>query len=111
VMGSVFILRRNEGNSPVRLLSAEQEGLIQQILQLRLEAARLAFLRRDEVSLRAATASASAWLRDYYNGADPGVRAAQAELERLGQLPLAPALPDISRSLTLLRAQLEPAPR
>lgn len=111
VMGSVFILRRNEAGSPVRLLSADQEALVHQLLQLKLETARLAFLSRDEPSFRAALRDAAGWLRDYYNGADPGVRVAQAELERLGRLRLAPELPDISRSLTLLRAQLEPAPK
>jgi uroporphyrin-3 C-methyltransferase len=39
------------------------------------------------------------------------VIAAQAELERLRPLQLNAPLPDITRSLTLLRAQMEPSLR
>lgn len=106
-MSGVFSVRRNRGPSP-RLLAPDQEALVYQVLSLKLEGARLAMLRGDATSYRDLCASASTWLGDYFRPDDPGVMAAQAELERLRPLPLNPQLPDISRSLTLLRAQMEP---
>ncbi|MGH8506468.1 MAG: uroporphyrinogen-III C-methyltransferase [Stenotrophobium sp.] len=105
-LSSIFIIRRNQGPSP-QLLSADQEGLVYQVLELKLEGARTAMLRGDAISYRDLCGSASAWLHDYFRAADPGVLAAQAELERLKPLDLDPPLPDISRSLQLLRAQMD----
>lgn len=109
-LGSMFTVRRNAGPSP-RLLSAEQETLIVQMLTLRLEGARLALLRNDAVSFRDLCESAGRWLDDYFATQDAGVMAAKAELQRLQPLDLAPPLPDISRSLVLLRTHQEPAPQ
>ena len=109
-MTGVFLVRRNRGPAP-RLLAPDQEALVYQILSLKLEGARLAMLRGDAASYRDLCESAAAWVRDYFRPDDPGVLAAQAELERLRPLQLNPQLPDISRSLTLLRAQMEPAAR
>jgi uroporphyrinogen-III synthase/uncharacterized protein HemX len=105
-LSNIFIIRRNQGPSP-QLLSADQEGLVYQVLQLKLEGARMAMLRGDAISYRDLCGSASAWLHDYFRADDPGVLAAQAELERLKPLDLDPPLPDISRSLQLLRAQMD----
>lgn len=105
-LSSIFIIRRNQGPSP-QLLSADQEGLVRQVLELKLEGARTAMLREDVISYRDLCSSASAWLHDYFRTDDPGVMAAQAELERLKPLDLNPPLPDISRSLQLLRAQMD----
>src|SRR3546814_4968279 len=44
------------------------------------------------------------WLDTYFQNDDPGVATAHAELQRLQPLELSPPLPDISRSLGLLRA-------
>lgn len=109
-LSSLFTVRRNAGPSP-RLLDAEQEALIVEILALKLEGARMALLRGDAVSFRDLCESATRWLNDYFRAEDPGVIAAQAELERLLPLDLAPPLPDIGNSLGLLRAQMEPAPQ
>jgi len=51
------------------------------------------------------------WLGDYYRAEDPTVSAARAELERLRGLELDPPLPDLSRSVGLLRAYLDAMPR
>ncbi|MGH8461239.1 MAG: uroporphyrinogen-III C-methyltransferase [Stenotrophobium sp.] len=105
-LNGIFVIRRNTGPSP-RLLPAGDEALVYQVLALKLEGARLAMLRRDQISYRDLCNSASTWLRDYFRADDPGVLAAQAELERLRPLQLDPPLPDISRSLQLLRAQID----
>ena len=106
-LSSIFAIRRDTGPSP-RLRGAEQEALVVQVLALKLEGARVALLRGDTVSFRDLCDSASAWLDTYFRSDDPGVAAAKAELERLQPLDLTPPLPDIGRSLGLLRAFLRP---
>lgn len=109
-LAQVFVVRRKD-DRVVRLLAPEQEALVRQILALRLETARFAALRGEPAVYREAAQAALDWLRRYYKGGDPGVRAAQAELERLAAREPTPALPDISRSLALLRGALEAPPR
>lgn len=103
---SMFVLRRNEGPA-ARLLAPHEEGLVHQVLMLRLEAARVALLRGDTVSFRDACSGASRWLRDYFRADDPAVLSALADLERLQPLELSPPLPELTRSLTLLRAHMD----
>lgn len=104
-LSAIFTLRRSEGPA-LRLLAPEEEVLAARILQLKLEGARIALLAGDGAALRDLANSAGEWLRNYYNDGDPAVRAALVELDRVAQLDLNPSPPDISRSLTLLRAQL-----
>ena len=107
-LSSVFSLRRNEGPAP-RLLPPDQEALVYQVLALKLEGARVAMLRNDAASYRDLCDSALAWLGDYFRTDDPQVLAARAELERLKAIQLDPPLPDITRSLLLLRGYLDSA--
>jgi uroporphyrinogen-III synthase/uncharacterized protein HemX len=109
-LASTFTLRRDEG-PPRQLLSDEQTALIRQVLALKLEGARAALLRRDAAGFRELCRSSAAWLDEYFNAADPAITAAQSELGRLQTLDLEPPLPDLSGSLTLLRAQLESPPQ
>jgi uroporphyrin-III C-methyltransferase len=104
-LSSLFAVRRNTGAAP-RLLGPDEEALVVQILRLKLEGARLALLAGDAPAFRELCVDAAGWLTQYYDETDANVRAVQAELERINHLKLAAALPDISRSLTLLRAQL-----
>lgn len=105
-LGSVFSVRRNLGPAP-RLLPPDAEALVYQVLALKLEGARIAMLRGDAISYRDLCDASVQWIKDYFRPDDPGVLAAQAELERLRLIKLNPAVPDITRSLTLLRAQME----
>lgn len=109
-LGSVFSLRRNDGPSP-RLLPADEEALVYQVLSLKLEGARVALLRNDAVSYRDLCESASRWLADYFRTEDANVLAARAELDRLKAVRLDAPLPDITRSLALLRGYLDTAPQ
>lgn len=109
-LAGVFAVRRSAGAAP-RLLAPEEEALVAQILRLKLDGARLALLAGDTRTFRELSVEAAGWLGNYYDESDPGVRAAQAELQRLGALKLAAELPDISRSLTLLRARIGTPPR
>lgn len=103
---SMYTLRRNDGPAP-RLLTAQDEALVHQILMLRLEAARAALLRGDTVSFRDACAGAASWLREQFRSEDPAVQGALGDLERLQPLELSPTLPEITRSLALLRAHMD----
>lgn len=102
-LGTVFSVHR-ELRPVDRLLPPEQQTLIQQLLMLKLEGARIALLRQESTSYRDLLDGAYRWLADYYQTNDPGVLAASAELERLRMLNLNPSLPEPVKSLELLRA-------
>jgi uncharacterized protein HemX len=101
---SIFIVRRDDTGA--RLLAPEQELLIMQVGLLKLEGARLALLRANTPAFRDLCEGSSSWLHDYFEAQDPAVAAARAELQHLKTLDLAPPLPDLSKSLELLRADL-----
>lgn len=110
LLRAVFTVQRTD--KPVdRLLPPEQEQLVKQLLALKLESARSALLLGDTASFRSALDGAVQWLGDYYRAEDPTVSAARVELERLRGLELDPPLPDLSRSVGLLRAYLDAMPR
>jgi uroporphyrin-3 C-methyltransferase len=107
---ATFIVRREDGSLP-RLLPPEQQTLVIQVGLLKLEGARLALLRGNTPAFRDLCSSSENWLKDYYQPGDAGVQAAIVELQRLRGLELSPPLPDISRSLALLREFLAGAPQ
>jgi uncharacterized protein HemX len=109
-LASLFTVRRSAGPGP-RLLAPDEEALVAQILQLKIDGARLALLAGDTRTFREMAGEAAAWLTRYYDETDANVRATHAELQRLAQTRLGGDPPDISRSLTLLRAQLGAASR
>ena len=110
MLGAVFTVRRTD--KPVdRLLAPEQEALVGQLLLLKLETARAALLNRDTATMRAAIEDAESFLDDYYRSDDPAVLGARAELDRLLNVDLNPQLPELDRSLGLLRAYLDATPR
>lgn len=104
---ALFVIRRDDHAATLRLLPAEDEAVLVHVFVLKLEAARVALLRGETPAFRDATRSAAEWLRHYFRAEDPGVIAAQAELERLQPLELAGTPPDITGSLTRLRALLD----
>jgi len=97
---------------PIRpLMLPEEQALVGDLLELRLESARLALLRGDTESFRGSVAAALDLLTENYQVEDAAVVAARKELDGLAHLDLSPPLPDISRSLGLLRAYLDSAPK
>lgn len=110
VMQNLVTIRRDDNSQSLRRLPPDAEAIVYQVLTLKLEGARVALLRGDTVALREELRSASAWIAARYRPEDPGVLAAQGEIERLQQLDLSPPLPEIGRSLELLRARLAPPP-
>jgi uroporphyrin-3 C-methyltransferase len=110
VLSALFVVRRTD--KPVQpLLPADQEALVVDLFDLKLEAARIALLRNQTVAFRSALESAQQLLDDNYRVEDAAVIAARDQLEAMKKLELDPPLPDISRSLGLLRAYLDAMPR
>lgn len=92
------------------LLAPSQAYFLRQNLKLRLLAARLSLLQRDETSFRGDLAAAEKWLLAYFNADDPVVSAMRENLRALATLPVANREADIQASLTALKAIRTEAP-
>jgi uroporphyrin-3 C-methyltransferase len=102
------LFRLREHNQPVTpMLPPEREYFLRENMRLQLVAARLALLRNDQVQYQSALSTASAWLRAYFDTTDPRVQQLAAQLADLAAVDISPALPDVSRSLALLRQQMQ----
>jgi len=104
---TLFTVRRHE-MTVEPLLAPDQEFMLRRNLELKLESARSALLEREGEAFQAGTAAASSWLKDYFETRDNAVKAAVQQLDDMQQQQIAPKLPDVSRSLLMLR-QLESA--
>lgn len=98
---------RRENRPMEALMAPEQEFFLYQNMQLKLENARLAALRRDTPGFRASVTGARAWLQEFYAENDPQVAAVIRELTGMERQELSWTLPDVTGSLNLLRAQME----
>lgn len=105
ISGMVSI--RRIGEDAVELVSLEEQGVRRHHLQLLLFSARLAALRGDQEGFRATVSNAHSWLTRLFDPHDARVTQLARDLDSLGQLDLAPPLPDTSASLKLLD-RLEP---
>jgi uncharacterized protein HemX len=99
------IIRIEERSEPVaHVLSVEEGRLVRKQLELELKLARMAALSGEAQAFQASLATASDLLRREFDAAAPDVEGARVLLEQMRSLDIAPPKPDISRSLTLLRA-------
>lgn len=102
VFGEMVTIRR--ANEPVLpLLPPEQEYFLYRNLELKLESARAALLRRDNANFHASLRTARDWVALHFEPADPAVQAVVADLIAMDRIDIAPKLPDITASLVLLR--------
>jgi uroporphyrin-3 C-methyltransferase len=92
------------------LLAPNQAYFLHQNLKLRLLAARLSLLQRDETSFRGDIAAADAWLATYFNTRDALCRSMRDNLRILSTLPVAHKDIDIKESLKALKAIRSEAP-
>ncbi len=99
----VVIRQRDQPVAP--LLPPEQHYYVQQNLRLMLEQAQLALLQRKPTLYLQSLKKAEQWITDYFqlNSSTTAMLEGIAELKTVD---VAPALPDISGSLTLLKAYL-----
>lgn len=102
----LVVVRHREGNE-LPLVAPEEQLFLTQNLYLKLESARLALLSRDDLNFHASLAVAHAWIADYYDGGTAAVAAVSARIGELDKIDIAPPLPDLSGSLTVLQTELE----
>ncbi len=108
VGATLFTVRRH--NATVEpLLAPDQEFMLRRNLELKLESTRSALLEREDGAFQAGAHAAQGWLQDYFDTRDNGVKAAVQQLAGMQRQSIAPKLPDISASLTLLRRLELPA--
>jgi len=93
----------NTGKSEIPLLPPDQEFFLRENLKLRLLAARLALISRDESSFRQELKSIKYWTSRYFDGKSKQVVLMQAELKKLSESEIKIDLPDIGASLQAVR--------
>jgi uncharacterized protein HemX len=86
------------------LISPAQAYFLRQNLKLRLLAARVALLARDETSYRDDVKAAQAWIAKYFDSKARPTLVAQATLKQLAESPVSIVVPDINTSLAAVRA-------
>lgn len=105
-LASMVVIRRLD--EPARpMLSPEQSAYARLNIQLMLEEAELALLGGDQMLYERALAKARESLGTWYDESDERIRALQSTLRELSDKNISPDLPDISKSLNLLKARLE----
>lgn len=103
---TLVVVRQRAGNEPP-MLTPDEQVFLNQNLHLKLEAARLALLGRDNRNFHASLDTAQNWLHEYYDADSAPVAAVSVRIRELQQVDIAPPLPDISNSLHALQTALE----
>ncbi len=85
------------------LIAPEQAWFLRENLKLRLLAARLAMLNRDEASFRNDLAIAQDWVQRHFNREDALTQSMLASLAELAVLPVAQQETDLTESIKALR--------
>jgi uroporphyrin-3 C-methyltransferase len=97
---------------PAPLVTPSQAYFLRENLRLRLLAARLALLSRDDKSFKVDLAAANTWVGHYFDTRTKPAQTMSATLTQLAATPMPAAMPDLSRSLELVRtlkmARVEP---
>jgi uroporphyrin-3 C-methyltransferase len=103
---SLLIIRRHDRPVPI-LLPPKQIYFLKQNLQLRLQAAQLALLLRDQALYADSLERSASWLEEHFGHDQVAVKSMLDEINTLRQEQIAPTLPDISGSLRLLMGQAQ----
>lgn len=101
LLSLVRIRRHDTAQRP--LLAPEQQYFARENLRLMLYGAQHALLQGFIATYQQNLATASRWLRDYYDQGAAAVEAVQQEIDKLRATPMMTELPDITASLELLR--------
>jgi uroporphyrin-3 C-methyltransferase len=99
---SLIRIRRMD-HPDLPLLAPSQAYFLRQNLKLRLLAARLSLLQRDEASFRGDLVAADRWLATYFNEHDPICASMRENLGGLAKLPVAQQALEIRASLKALK--------
>lgn len=104
-LSDVIVVRRMD-TTIKPLMSPDQSAYARLNMQLMLEEAELAVLRGYQTLYDRALTKAVTALTDWYDGSNERIRALKSSLEELQGKAIDPELPDISQSLTLLKARI-----
>jgi len=85
------------------LLSPAQSYFLRENLKLRLLAARVSLLARDEAALREDLRASQAWIAKYFDPKARQTTAAAAALKQIAETPIQIGVPDINPSLAAVR--------
>jgi len=85
------------------LLYPEEARIIREDLMIRIDIAKSALVRRNDAEFHTSVSSAKEWLVENFNTKTVQVKTAQQSLDKLLKVHLHSQLPDISRSLKMLR--------
>lgn len=88
-------------------LTPDQQYYLQQNMHLMLEQAQVALLRQNADMYQHSLQRVTGWMKEYLMISDDRSRAVQSALEELVHWNVAPAIPDISGSLSQLQKLLE----
>jgi uroporphyrin-III C-methyltransferase len=103
VASDLFRIRRTD--TPAKpLLAPDESFFLYRNVELDLKSARLAVLARDQKNFAAGLEAARLTLTGYFETEDDAVQSLLSAIEELEQHDIAPAWPEISRSLALLRS-------
>lgn len=98
-------------NQPVgQLITPEKRNYLDLHLQMLLSQAEWACLHHESTLYSASLQQAIEWVKNDYVGSAPQTQAMLTSLQQLAQNNIAPALPDISGSLTAISTQMNPIP-
>lgn len=100
---SGLIRIENIGRAELPLIAPEQAYFLRENLRLRLLAARIALIARDEAAYRRDLEAARAWVERYFDARDGLVKSTRAALAQLSASPLRVDVPDISASVEAVR--------
>ena len=101
-MEGVVKVRNVDEVSPA-LVAPEARYFLRANLSLQLQAARIALLRGDEAIFRQSLDDADRWIGDYYDEDSTAVTSARQTIAEIRDSVFRVAMPDISRSLRMLR--------
>lgn len=105
-LNRMVVIRRLD--EPARaMLSPEQSAQARLHLQLMFEQAAVALLQENESTYRRALRRADTWLDQWYEADDPRVETLQQLIDEVADQRISMTLPDISESLSLLKARVE----
>lgn len=100
---ATLIVVRDVDEDASRVVTAEQELLRREHLQLLLFAARNAVARNDLEGYRSSLAKARLWVNEFFDLSSPAARSVLGEIQMLESIDIDPPLPDISGSSRALR--------
>jgi len=98
------LVRIRELDTPEpQLLAPAQAYFLRENLKLRLLAARVSLLARDESTFRDDLRASQAWIQKYFDARSPRAITVLATLKQVAETPVAIATPDINASLAAVR--------